>query len=214
MIRFSYLLYSTPILIKVLLLLSVFTSLYAGINTVFEIDLKKLIALSTLSHLGFICIAFRAGLLYLSFFHLLVHALFKSLLFITIGDIIINLNHSQDIRYLSAGHITTPFSSLIMNVSIMNLLGLPNVSGYLSKDLVLECMNYSNLSIFVIIVMYLNVLMTYYYTYKLFFYSFQSVKFVPYQTFHSPLTIHCICILYLSYLTLAYKKYFYIFVYK
>jgi NADH-ubiquinone oxidoreductase chain 5 len=94
--RYSYVLYSYPILIKLLFIASIFTSFYAGLNTIFEVDFKKLIALSTLSHLGFIGIAFSLGLLYLRFFHLLVHALFKSLLFITIGDIIINLNHSQD----------------------------------------------------------------------------------------------------------------------
>lgn len=190
--RFSYLFYSRTTIINSLLLLSIFTSLYAGINTVFEIDLKKLIALSTLSHLGFIGIAYSAGLLYLSFFHLLAHALFKSLLFITIGDIMINLNHSQDIRYLSSGSLITPFSSLLIRVSIINLLGIPSITGYFSKDLVLECINYSNLSIFVIRIVYVNVLITYYYSYKLFYYSFQSVKFNPYQLFHSPVLLHSI----------------------
>jgi len=101
-IRFSSFIYSSYSLLVVLLVLRIFTSFYAGMNTIFETDLKKLIALSTLSHLGFIGIAYSAGLIHLSFFHMLTHALFKSLLFITIGDIIINLNHSQDIRYLSS----------------------------------------------------------------------------------------------------------------
>jgi len=116
-IRFSYLLYSCPDIIKLLTFIAIFTSFYAGINTIFEIDLKKLIALSTLRHLGFIAIAFSAGLLHLRFFHLLVHALFKSLLFMTIGDIIININHSQDIRYLSKGSVYTPFSSTVSIIS-------------------------------------------------------------------------------------------------
>uniref|UniRef100_A0AB39A6G0 NADH:ubiquinone reductase (H(+)-translocating) n=1 Tax=Asplanchna sp. TaxID=3231738 RepID=A0AB39A6G0_9BILA len=192
MMRFSYLFYSNTTIMNSLLLLSIFTSLYAGLNTVFEMDLKKLIALSTLSHLGFIGMAYSAGLLYLSFFHLLAHALFKSLLFMTMGDIMINLNHSQDIRYLSSGSLMTPFSSLLMSVSIMNLLGIPSMTGYFSKDLVLECMNYSNLSMFIMSIVYVNVLMTYYYSYKLFYYSFQSVKFNPYQLFHSPVLLHSI----------------------
>jgi NADH-ubiquinone oxidoreductase chain 5 len=90
MIRHSYLLYSSPLFLKLLIVLRVFTSFYAGLNSIFETDFKKLIALSTLRHLD---------LIHLSFFHMLTHALFKSLLFITIGDIIINLNHSQDTRY-------------------------------------------------------------------------------------------------------------------
>src|SRR5574343_206212 len=136
--RFSYILYSQPYLINILLLLCIFTSFYARLNTIFEIDMKKLIALSTLRHLGFIGIAFSVGLLHLRFFHLLVHALFKSLLFMTIGHIITNINHSQDIRYLSKGAIYTPFSSIIINVSLLNLLGMNIIRGFFSKDLVLE----------------------------------------------------------------------------
>ncbi len=207
-IRFSYLFYSSPEVIKLLLFISIFTSFYAGTNTVFEIDLKKLIALSTLRHLGFIAMAFSSGLLHLRFFHLLVHALFKSLLFITIGDIIININHSQDIRYLSKGSVYTPFSSLIINVSILNLLGIPNIRGYFSKDLVLESINFNTSSIFIILIIYVNVIFTYYYSYKLFFFSFQSVKLVPYQIFHSPYTIHSLLILFLSLSTLTFSTIF------
>lgn len=213
-IRFSYVFYSSPEVIKLLLLISIFTSFYAGLNTVFEIDLKKLIALSTLSHLGFIAIAFSAGLLHLSFFHLLVHALFKSLLFMTIGDIIININHSQDIRYLSKGSVYTPFSSIVMNVSILNLLGIPNIRGYFSKDLVLERINFNNSSIFVVLVIYLNVVFTYYYSYKLFFFSFQSVKLVPYQIFHSPFLVHSILILVLRLRTLVFSTIFINFIFR
>jgi len=80
MIKYRYLIYSSSYLCSFLLTFSLFTSFYAGFNTVFEKDLKKLIALSTLRHLGFIGMSFSLGLLSLSFFHLLSHALFKSLL--------------------------------------------------------------------------------------------------------------------------------------
>ncbi len=202
--RYSYLLYRSYFLIKLLLVLSLFTSFYAGINSIFEKDIKKLIALSTLSHLGFIGIAFSVGLLQLAFFHLLTHALFKSLLFITIGDIIINLNHSQDIRYLSSGMSYTPMSCIVMYVSLLNLLGIPNVRGYFSKDLVLEIINYSNVSLLAILIVFLNVFFTYYYTYQLFFYSFQPIKVSPYQTFHSPMVIHSLCLLTIRMSTLAF----------
>ena len=212
-IRFSYLFYSTPEIIHLLVLISIFTSFYAGMNTIFEIDLKKLIALSTLRHLGFIGIAFSAGLLHLRFFHLLVHALFKSLLFITMGDIMINLNHRQDIRYLSKGSLYTPFSSIVINVSILNLLGIPNIRGYFSKDLVLESINFNNSSRFVVFIIYINVVFTYYYSYKLFYFSFQSVKLNPYQLFHSPFTVHSLLILVLSLSTLLFSTFFINFLY-
>jgi NADH-ubiquinone oxidoreductase chain 5 len=162
------------------LIVSVFTSFYAGVNAIFETDIKKLIALSTLSHLGFIGMAFSCGLLYLSFFHLLVHALFKSVLFMSMGDIITNLFHAQDIRFLSSGYFYTPFSFYIMGVSLLNLLGLPTIRGYFSKDLVLETCNFRNISFFIVFVIFLNVFFTYYYTYSLFYFSFSSVKFTPY----------------------------------
>nr|QST18667.1 NADH dehydrogenase subunit 5 [Brachionus angularis] len=208
MMRFSYLLYSSYSLMKVLLILSMFTSFYAGMNAIVEKDLKKLIALSTLSHLGFIGLAFSSGLLNLAFFHMLTHALFKSLLFMAMGDIMISLNHSQDIRYLSSGMAYTPFSSMIMYVSLLNLLGLPNLSGYFSKDLVLEMMNYSSSSWVVILMLFLNVCFTYYYTYQLFFYSFQPNKVSSYQNFHSPMLLHSVLLSLLAITTLLFGYFF------
>nr|AGI78549.1 NADH dehydrogenase subunit 5 [Brachionus koreanus] len=208
MMRYSYLLYSSYSLMKMLLILSIFTSFYAGMNSIFEKDMKKLIALSTLSHLGFIGMAFSSGLLHLAFFHLLTHALFKSLLFMCMGDIMINLNHSQDIRYLSSGMLYTPMSCMIMYVSLLNLLGLPNLSGYFSKDLVLEMMNYSDSSLLIMIIMLTNVFFTYYYTYQLFYYSFQPIKVYPYQNFHSPMLMHTLLLLLMSFSTLLFGSFF------
>ena len=131
--------------------------MYAGLNTIFEKDIKKLIALSTISHLGFIGIAFSCGLLYLAFFHLLVHALFKSVLFMSIGDIRVALSHSQDIRFLSRGGVVTSSSFFTMLISLLNLLGLPSMRGFYSKDLVLETCNFSAVSYLIISFIFLNV---------------------------------------------------------
>jgi NADH:ubiquinone oxidoreductase subunit 5 (subunit L)/multisubunit Na+/H+ antiporter MnhA subunit len=206
--RFRYFLYCQSELVTVLLFARVFTSFYAGINTIFEKDLKKLIALSTLSHLGFIGIAFSSGLLFLAFFHLLTHALFKSLLFITIGDVIINLNHSQDIRYLSKGSLITPFSSNIIIISVFNLLGLPTLRGYFSKDLVLEVLNYSSFSFVFQFFVFLNVFFTYYYSYQLLFFSFQTSKFNPFQLFHSSFVLHASLILCLGLISVVFGSFF------
>ncbi len=193
---------------KYLFLARIFTSFYAGINTIFEVDLKKLIALSTLRHLGFIGIAFSIGLLYLRFFHLLVHALFKSLLFITIGDIMINLNHAQDARYLSGGYFITPFSVMLINVSLLNLLGMPRLRGFFSKDLVLETISYSNASWFIELILYINVFFTYYYTYKLFYFSFSSTKLNPYQLHHTVSLVHTTLMAILGCFTLLFRSVF------
>lgn len=190
MMRSSYLIFRRPLLVKLLLVFSLFTSFYAGLNVVFETDLKKLVALSTLSHLGFIGLAFSRGLVTLAFFHLLTHALFKSLLFIGIGDVIINLNHSQEQRYLSSGYSYTPLSSFIIFISIFNLLGIPSLRGFFSKDLILETFNYSVFSYVCFSVVVLNVVFTYYYSYQLFRFSFIPSKIFPYQNLHPVHFIH------------------------
>lgn len=207
-VRFSYIFYSSYLIINVLLVLRIFTSFYAGLNAVVEKDIKKLIALSTLSHLGFIGIAFSSGLLVLAFFHMLTHALFKSLLFITIGDIITNINHSQDIRYLSSGIKYTPFSTIIMYVSLLNLLGLPSLRGFFSKDLILESINYTNFSLFLNIIMFINVFFTYYYTYTLLYFSIQSNKIRRYMIFHKTISLHNILLLLLRIARLFFGYFF------
>jgi NADH-ubiquinone oxidoreductase chain 5 len=204
MMRFSYLFYSSYQFLVFFICLSVYTSFYAGFNTIFEKDLKKLIALSTLSHLGFIGLAFSSGCLYLSFFHLLVHAFFKSLLFITIGDIIINQSHAQEIRYLSAGISYTPFSSSIMYISLLNLSGLPRLRGFFSKDLILEALNYSYARFFIYALVVLNLFFTFYYTFQLFYYTFQLNKLSPYFVFNSPHLFHSLLMFSLSLVTMLF----------
>jgi NADH-ubiquinone oxidoreductase chain 5 len=190
MIRYPDLILSSPNLCSVLCILCIFTSFYAGFNSVFETDLKKLIALSTLSHLGFIGTAFSVGLINLAFFHMLTHALFKSLLFMAIGDIITVLSHSQDIRYLSSGLNLTPASSSIISVSILNLLGIPSLRGFFSKDLVLESLHFSGFSFLLVAIMFCNVVFTYFYSYQLFFFMFQPRKVNPYLITHSYGSLH------------------------
>ena len=193
-IRFRYFIYFFPFIIQFLMVFRIFTSFYAGLNAIFETDFKKLIALSTLRHLGFIALSFSSGLLYLRFFHLLVHAIFKSLLFIAIGDIIVNLRHSQDSRYLSLGSLYTPNSFFLIVISFLNLLGIPSLRGFFSKDLILEAIAYSNVSLFLEFFLYINVFFTYYYTYKLFYLSFRTNKLSPYINFHSFSFLHVILI--------------------
>ena len=208
-IKYSYFIYSSYFLCLVLVCFCMFTSFYAGMNTIFEKDLKKLIALSTLSHLGFIGMSFFLGLLSLSFFHLLSHALFKSLLFITIGDIIINLSHSQDIRFLSSGSLYTPFSCFMIFVPLINLIGIPRLVGFFSKDLVLESTNYTYLGGFIYLVLILNLFFTFYYTFQLFYYSFSLNKVTSYFNFHSPLFLHSVLMMVLSVFSLLFG-YFYL----
>lgn len=208
MLRFSYLVYSSHTICILLLVLSLFTSFYAGLNSIFEVDIKKLIALSTLSHLGFIGLAFSVGLSDLAFFHMLTHALFKSLLFMCMGDIIVNRFHAQDIRFLSSGYLLTPFSSYVMSVSLLNLLGLPIIRGFFSKDLVLESLFFTNISFILHFIVYTNVLFTYFYTYQLLSYSISSSKLPPLLLSHSQPLYHSLFMLVIALIRVVFSKLF------
>lgn len=167
-LRFSYVMYSNEVLMSIVLVLGLFTSFYAGIATVFEQDLKKVVAFSTLRHLGFILIAFRLGLANLAFFHLLRHALFKSMLFIGLGSIMVNRVHRQDRRAIKSVFLKRPFSAMLVLPSIFNLLAIPTIRGCYSKDLILEAFSYSNASLLAYIILMCNVGFTFIYTIKLF----------------------------------------------
>merc|ERR1712227_919594 len=106
----------------------------AGITAMIEIDIKKIIALSTLRQLGVIIIILGTGNPILSFFHLISHAFFKAILFICAGIIIHNIKDYQDIRKMGFRLINLNFSISIMMVANIRLCGLPFLRGFYSKD--------------------------------------------------------------------------------
>jgi len=134
--------YSAFILIEsffyCLLLFSSITMLIAGMAAVFETDIKKVIALSTLSQLGVMMFRLARGLPVLAFFHLLTHALFKALLFIAAGSLIHLFFHVQDLRSLGNLAIQVPIVSSAMLASNLALIGFPFMAGFYSKDVILE----------------------------------------------------------------------------
>jgi NADH-ubiquinone oxidoreductase chain 5 len=129
---------------QVLLLISGLTIFIAGLGANFEFDLKKIIALSTLSQLGLIMRILALGFPILAFFHLLTHALFKALLFMCAGAIIHNIKNSQDIRNMGSLISEIPFSIACLNVANLALCGMPFLAGFYSKDLILEIVSLSN----------------------------------------------------------------------
>merc|ERR1712012_896885 len=112
----------------------------AGITAMIEIDIKKVIALSTLRQLGVIIIILGMGNPILSFFHLISHAFFKAILFMCAGLIIHNIKDYQDIRKMGFRLINLNFSISITMVANIRLCGLPFLRGFYSKDLIIEIM--------------------------------------------------------------------------
>nr|YP_010472517.1 NADH dehydrogenase subunit 5 [Harpalus anxius]UVG42141.1 NADH dehydrogenase subunit 5 [Harpalus anxius] len=154
-----------------LLLISTLTMFMAGLGANFEFDLKKIIALSTLSQLGLMMSILSMGNYKLAFFHLLTHALFKALLFMCAGAIIHNLKDMQDIRFMGNLMIHMPLTCICMNVANLSLCGMPFLAGFYSKDLILEivCMNYIN--IFIFLLFFISTGLTVCYSLRLTYYS-------------------------------------------
>nr|YP_010417080.1 NADH dehydrogenase subunit 5 [Lacera noctilio]USC54667.1 NADH dehydrogenase subunit 5 [Lacera noctilio] len=169
LIRFNLLLVNTFFL-KLLLLLSGLTMFMAGISANYEFDLKKIIALSTLSQLGLMMSILSMGLPDLAFFHLLTHAMFKALLFMCAGVIIHMMSDMQDIRFMGGISFYIPLTSLCMNISNLALCGIPFLAGFYSKDLILELVSFSNLNLLVFFLYYISTGLTMFYTIRLIMY--------------------------------------------
>nr|YP_010737654.1 NADH dehydrogenase subunit 5 [Themus regalis]WEQ71791.1 NADH dehydrogenase subunit 5 [Themus regalis] len=150
-----------------LLFISLLTMFMAGLGANFEYDLKKIVALSTLSQLGLMISVLALGDYILSYYHLLMHALFKALLFMCMGMIIHNLGSCQDIRFMGGLSMQMPLTCLFLNISNLSLCGLPFLTGFYSKDLILEFMSMTYLNLFVYFIFYFSIGLTVSYSYRL-----------------------------------------------
>lgn len=138
LIRFYPLISTWNIFFNILMIASTLTMLIAGARAIAECDIKKIIALSTLSQLGVIIFTISINMPIVAFFHLITHALFKALLFICAGYIINIHHHSQDLRTM--GNVTPQTPIIIRSILVSNiaLCGAPFIAGFYSKDLIIE----------------------------------------------------------------------------
>lgn len=170
LIRFNILLDNSK-LGQFLLLVSGLTIFIAGLGANFEFDLKKIIALSTLSQLGLIISILSIGYYKLAFFHLLTHALFKALLFICAGVIIHNTKNAQDIRFIGGLSIRIPLTCSCFNIANLALCGMPFLAGFYSKDLILETVMLSYMNFFSFFLFFFSTGLTVCYSFRLVYYS-------------------------------------------
>nr|QEJ81598.1 NADH dehydrogenase subunit 5 [Asymmetricata circumdata] len=173
LIRFNFCFSSE--LMFILLFISSMTMFMSGLVANFEYDLKKIIALSTLSQLGLMMSILALGDWKLSFFHLLTHALFKALLFMCAGCMIHNFMNCQDIRFMGALVNHMPLTCIFFNISNFSLCGLPFLSGFYSKDLILEIMSMSYLNMYMYMIFYFSIGLTVCYSLRLCYYSLFSI---------------------------------------
>nr|BAM45534.1 NADH dehydrogenase subunit 5 [Andricus pseudoflos] len=146
------------------------TMLIASMNALMEFDFKKIIAFSTLSQLGLMMLMLSLNLTNYVFFHLISHAMFKSLLFLCSGVMIHFMNGIQDIRFMGVLINEVPLVIMYFNFSNLSLCGFPFLSGFYSKDLLYEMMLNLNLNKFIYYFMYLCIMLTMMYTFRLMYY--------------------------------------------
>nr|YP_010587282.1 NADH dehydrogenase subunit 5 [Allobaccha apicalis]WAB45762.1 NADH dehydrogenase subunit 5 [Allobaccha apicalis] len=170
LIRFNILLCNT-FMSQLLLLLAGLTMFMSGLGANFEFDLKKIIALSTLSQLGLMMMILSMGYYKLAFFHLLTHALFKALLFMCAGAIIHNMNNSQDLRLMGGLSLFMPLTSTCFNVANLALCGMPFLAGFYSKDLILEIVSLNMVNLFIYYLFFFSTGLTVCYSLRLVYYS-------------------------------------------
>nr|YP_008758088.1 NADH dehydrogenase subunit 5 [Jellisonia amadoi]AGW80402.1 NADH dehydrogenase subunit 5 [Jellisonia amadoi] len=183
MIRFNELLMKSNFSLMLLLIASL-TMFMSGLGANFEFDLKKIIALSTLSQLGLMMGSLSLGMPKLAFFHLLMHALFKALLFLCAGSIIHLFNNMQDIRVMGSMSNLIPLIGSILGTANLALCGFPFLAGFYSKDLMLEFMSSLNYNWMIYLLFYFSTGLTVSYSFRLSimlfiqqfnYYSFQMI---------------------------------------
>nr|AZQ21930.1 NADH dehydrogenase subunit 5 [Arcoscalpellum epeeum] len=155
---------------ELLSVVSVLTMFMAGLGACFEFDLKKIIALSTLSQLGLMMYSLSLGLISVTLFHLLMHALFKALLFMSAGCIIHAYSNWQDLRSMGSVMMSLPYISSCFVVANLALVGMPFLSGFYSKDLLLEVSLMQEVNFLSLIMLFIATGLTVVYTFRLIYY--------------------------------------------
>jgi NADH-ubiquinone oxidoreductase chain 5 len=163
LLQFSYCLLDVLIVLKYLSLLTLLIRTFGLVN---ELDIKKLIAYSTIRHVSLIMFIIRFKLIKIVYFHLNIHAMFKSLIFICFGFVILISFHAQDKRLVSL-LIMHPFIKIIYYFSCFCLAGLPILSAFFSKDFIIEYLISSRLELSFILLVICFLRVRIYYRIKL-----------------------------------------------
>jgi NADH-quinone oxidoreductase subunit L len=165
----------------VVILIGSFTAFFMGLLGIVQNDIKRVIAYSTLSQLGYMTVALGASAYSAAIFHLMTHAFFKALLFLAAGSVIIAMHHEQDIRKMGGIRKYMPITYLTALIGSLALIGFPGTAGFFSKDLLIEAVkdsHWQQTDQWIYWIAYLSVLLgvfiTALYTFRMFFLVFHG----------------------------------------
>ena len=159
-----------------IMIIGAITALFMGFLGIIQNDIKRVVAYSTLSQLGYMTVALGASAYSVAVFHLMTHAFFKALLFLAAGSVIIGMHHNQDIRYMGAVRKYMPITWITSLLGSLALIGTPLFSGFYSKDSIIEAVHGSNLAAagFANFAVLAGVFVTAFYSFRMYFLVFHG----------------------------------------
>ncbi len=158
------------------MIIGAITALFMGFLGIIQNDIKRVVAYSTLSQLGYMTVALGASAYSVAVFHLMTHAFFKALLFLAAGSVIMGLHHNQDIRWMGGVRKYMPITWITSLLGTLALIGTPLFSGFYSKDSIIEAVHFSNLPAahFAYFAVLAGVFVTSFYSFRLYFLVFHG----------------------------------------
>ena len=152
------------------------TALFMGFLGIIQNDIKRVVAYSTLSQLGYMTVALGASAYSVAVFHLMTHAFFKALLFLAAGSVIMGMHHNQDIRWMGGVRKYMPITWITFLIGSLALIGTPLFSGFYSKDSIIEAVHESHLAgaSFAYFAVLAGVFITAFYSFRLYFLVFHG----------------------------------------
>lgn len=158
------------------IIIGAITALFMGFLGIIQNDIKRVVAYSTLSQLGYMTVALGASAYSVAIFHLTTHAFFKALLFLAAGSVIMGMHHDQDIRHMGNLRKYMPVTWITSLIGSLALIGTPFFAGFYSKDSIIEAAKFSNIagSGFAYFAVLAGVFVTAFYSFRLYFLVFHG----------------------------------------
>ncbi len=159
-----------------IMVIGAITALFMGFLGIIQNDIKRVVAYSTLSQLGYMTVALGASAYSVAVFHLMTHAFFKALLFLAAGSVIIGMHHNQDIRWMGGVRKYMPITWITSLLGSLALIGTPLFAGFYSKDSIIEAVGESHLwgAGFAHFAVLAGVFVTAFYSFRLYFLVFHG----------------------------------------
>lgn len=174
--RFSPLFELSDVALSMIIIIGAIGALFLGILGIIQTDIKRVVAYSTLSQLGYMTVALGASAYSVAIFHLMTHAFFKALLFLGAGSVIIGMHHAQDIRQMGGLRKYMPITWITFLIGTLALVGTPFFSGFYSKEHIIEAAAASNVwgSTFAYYAVLIGVFVTSLYSFRVYFLVFHG----------------------------------------